>query len=344
MRARRIRSESLPSCSSEVLALNVSRERNWVSVMNRDLSRAAQSNGWKVDVANLGGPGYSVAQSRMMLQEKGWKLQPQIVMFVFNPWVIVKSTRRLAPEQVAGDPVYVLENGKLVPDEFTRNMAHNSPGPNLWRDRLADLMNRSNVLSLLRMAGRTLPSLVAGFLPRQQAQPRKESDPSPRYHWDPDMQETQESWAITEAFLKEIKAECDLRKVEFWVVVVDRGEATQPDTAKRLELQRSLNLSSLEEIEHRMERFGAANAIQVVSLSPFLGEYTARTHEYLRGPSGTKGVIGHWNELGNELVGHEVARQLLSHSEAVKTAVESDFAIIAGRLQEVGSIKVSRGS
>lgn len=299
--------------SSQVICLQMPRERNWVSILNKDLSAAARPRGWNVDVVNLGGSGFSVAQIYMTMQDKAWKYHPQVVVSLVDTWAMMKATRKLFPEEVTGSPVYLLENGKLVPDDFTRNMPNARGLRQVWTDRASDLINRSYLLSLLRMAGRRSAEVITGTL-KSPAPASVGLDPRARVSWDPEVPETQEAWAVCEAIWLEMKAECNRRGVEFVIVLADRGEVSQPDQAARLAFQRRLNLSSLEEMEHRIERFGTSHGISVISLIPYMASYAADNNVYLHGPEGKKAVVGHWNETGNAVAGHEVARELLERS------------------------------
>jgi hypothetical protein len=187
-------------------------------------------------------------------------------------------------------------------------------------------MNRSNLLCLLNEAARTkLPEQVArvkGFF-KSGSRVSASQWPPPDYPaiWPymPDLPEAQKSWAITEAFIDEMKQECDRHGAEFWVVIFAEGDTLQihPDLGKRAAMARRLGIPSLDESDRRIERFGAAHGIRVLPLAQPLGDYAASHHAALSGQPGMAYASGHWNELGHRVAAGVLSDALLADSPTV---------------------------
>jgi hypothetical protein len=311
--------------SSEAEARQVPLEETFKEVMNRDLSRDLEPRGWQADVLNFGVPSFTFSQEYLTLRNHVWKYTPQVVILLFSARPVLKTTRAFAQNELQGAPVYVLDSGKLVPDAITRNAPRIDAGRLLWKNRISDWMNRSSLLSLLNEAWIKSRELVEGLLPRlqtpsssSQAQLTYREGVGDTWRYNPDQPEIRGSWAITDAFIKAMKEDCDLHGAEFWIVSADLEMQTHPSLAERAAFQSRLGLTSLDLVDHHLELLGAGSAIPVLALSQPLGEYAASHNVFLHGPMGARDNIGHWNEVGHEVVGHAIARELVTRSLVVR--------------------------
>ena len=114
-----------------------------------------------------------------------------------------------------------------------------------------------------------------------------------------------------------MKEECDRHGAELWIVVSDTGMQSHPNVALRDAFMRRRGLPSLDEADLRLQRFCEKNGIHFVALAPPLSQY-AVTHAAILHGVGTDNV-GHWNRLGNQVVGHLLADELRSHGPMVQT-------------------------
>jgi hypothetical protein len=307
--------------ASDAVAAEVPFEKTFKSVMNRDLSQALEPRGWQADVLTFGVGGYTLSQQYLTLHDHVWKYEPQVVVLLFSSSTVLKTTRTFFPGELQGAPVYLLNNGELVPDSITRNAPPISARSLLWKNRTSDWMNASRLLSLLNISRIKAGEAIAGFrLKAKRA--AASSAPPERWHYDPSQPEVQESWAIAEALMHEMKADCALHHAEFWIAIGDQGVQVHPDLTERIAFQRRLGLTSLDAINQRVERFGAAEGIPTITLARPLGEYAASHGVFLHGPPAAKTNAGHWNELGNGIAGHAIAGELLAHSLAIRRAAE----------------------
>jgi hypothetical protein len=302
--------------SSEAEGRQVPLEQTFEEVLRGELDRALESRGWQADVLNFGVPGYTLSQEYLTLQNHVWKYHPQVVILLFAGFSVLKNNREFYAGELKGAPVYILRDGKLVPDEISLSTPPPDPTRKLWKDRLSDLMNHSALLMMLNEAAHKLQT----GLPAPQGQEPFLSVFSKRGSYDPNLPETRELWVITDAFMKAMKQDCDAHGAEFWIVLENEAMQVHPSIAERNAFALRYGLSSLDLVDRRMQRFSEAEGIPLVALGGPLGEYAVSHNAYLHGSEIRRDNAGHWNPLAHRLVGHIIARQLLARSAAVRSA------------------------
>ena len=309
--------------SSEAEAQQVPQDQTFEAVMERQLNVALAVRGYRVEVLNFGVPGYNLTQEYLTLQNHAWKYRPQIVMLSSTAAVLTKNIRAFYPGPTQGAPFYRLEHGQLVPDQATRQAARPNVRLLAWKDRLSVLVNQSRILQALDDMRNTLPQtlgrLSALFRKRVTAKRSVAAVEGDRVY-DPQAPELQESWAITDAFLRLMKRDCEQHGAEFWLAMMDSEKSTDPDMQRRSYFERSLGLNSLFLTDQRMSQMARTDGLRVVTLSPTLAAYAARHHVALHGFFNTSFNTGHWNALGHKQAGMLISQALLSGSDALRTA------------------------
>lgn len=314
--------------SSESEGRQVPLEKNFATVINRRLDQRFGSSGHSADVMNFAVNGYTFSQYYLTLRDHVWKYDPQIVILVLNVPNVFKNTRKLN----WGDPpppFYVLQNGQLVPDESTRSAPPLNPRRLYWNNLFSDWMDRSTVLSLFNR-GRNRASeefhALARKLKKAVAKPANTALPPDLTRWTylPDLPETQEAWAIGEAFLDLMRQQCFVHGTEFWIVTADQEMQSHPNLAQRARFVSEKHIPSLGASDQRIQRFADAHGIPVILLAQPMGDYAASHGVPLHGfpptPYNTDPWpfnTGHWNELGHEVAGTVVAQELLHRSLAL---------------------------
>ena len=317
--------------SSEADARQVPLDRTFEAVLGRDLSARLLPAGWQADVLNFGVPGYTFSQEYLTLRNHVWKYDPQVVVFVFSAFQVLKTTRNFFPGELKGAPVYVFQDGRLVPDSITRNTPALNAARLRWKNRLSDWMNRSRLLSLFNETRIGFHRVLAGLRPHSGSGGPSALSKATRWSYDPGDPEIQPAWAIAEEFVRIMKEDCERHHAEFRIVVANGQAQVHPSLAERAAAQRRMQVSSLDGVDRRMEDFGRANGIPVLTLSGPLGEYAAAHGVYLHMPLGGKPNAGHWNEEGHEQVGHAIARDLLENSAAVAAVSPRSREVTQGR-------------
>jgi hypothetical protein len=187
-------------------------------------------------------------------------------------------------------------------------------------------MNRSSVLCLFNEARIELAKQVLGLTAKlKRAQPAAAaaartlpSDYVDRWIYMPDLPDTQQAWAIGEAFLDAMQLDCSHHGAEFWIVISDEVMQSHPSLAERTRFLAEKHLTSLAASDQRIQRFAETHRIPVIPLAPPLAEYAATHGVALHGFPDTRFGIGHWNELGNELAGEALAQEFLKRSPVAR--------------------------
>jgi hypothetical protein len=316
--------------SSETNAREVMLDETFEAVMSRDLSRDLEARGWSADVLNFGVPGYTYSQEYLTLQNHVWKYQPQIVILLFSSFPVLKTVRNFYPAELKGAPVYVLQDGKLVPDAITRSTPPLDAHRQIFKNRSSDWMNKSYLATLLNAARvkvkEFVPALKARWQKPSATAPSTATSSAERLSYNPDLPEAQEAWSIAEAIFKAMKEDCYRHGAEFWIVMADQEKQVTPDLAAREAFQKSMNLPSLDAVDQHMERFGAAQGIPVFALAKPLSDYALSHKTYLHGAPNSAEHSGHWNAVGNAQVGHAIAKELEARSTFVRELISGQLA------------------
>jgi hypothetical protein len=322
--------------ASETEGRQVPLDKGFAAVLNRHLNQALGPSGHPVDVLNFGVNGYTFSQDYLTLHNHVWKYDPQIVVLLLAVPNIQKNTRELFWGDDPRIPFYVLKNGQLVPDELTRAAPLPNPLRNYWKNRIFDLMNCSTLLSLFNEARnkgleglekqkQALRGMLRKSTPSSAASALPGGDVVTHRTYLPDLPETQEAWAIGEAFLELMQQECSDHGAEFWIVTPDEDVQSYPSLAERDRFLREMNLPSLNASDERIRRFADAHGIPVMILGPPMADYAVAHGVALHGFPATPYnsdpwpyATGHWNELGHELAGSLVSQAMLQRSSVIR--------------------------
>ena len=311
--------------SSEAASMEVPLEQRFTAEVDRKLTPVLAAQAWRPEILNFGEPGYGPAQEYLTLHDHVWKYQPQIVMFVLSTWSILMNTRELDPGSPPGIPYFVFDKGKLVPDAETLARPSLSARRLYWKNKTADYINESALLSLARAAAISLPRRLADLgISSHTHSKSPTADVSKKWPYLTDLPQMQLTWAITEGFVDLMKQECEQHHAELWIVVTDMKMQTYVDVAKREEFRQQLGVDSLFKPEARIEHFANSRNIPTVLLAPILAEYSASHKVPLHGFLNTEVDDGHWNELGHRIVGEFVSERLLKSSAVLRSVTEND--------------------
>ncbi len=311
--------------SSEAEAQQVPLEKTFEEVIERELQKAAPGRWRNVEVMNFGVPGYGMAQEYLTLHNHVWKYHPQIVVLATTAFVVLTNARELYPFPGQSAPFFDLEDGALVPDAQTRSAPPLNQERLRRKNRLSDLMNRSYLLLMLNEARANTPDVLRQIRERWSLRPKRSAEagsPPPGYQstWPylPNLPAMQESWQIADGFLSLMKQDCDEHSAEFWLITLDMLMQVHPDLAIRETFRKSLGVASLYESDERLAAMATAKSIRSLMLAPILADYASTHRVALHGFYNTKFNDGHWNELGHEVAGEAMARELLKSSAVIR--------------------------
>lgn len=313
--------------SSETEAEEVPLEKTFEAVIEREL-RKQGSNRWShVEVMNFGVAGYGMSQEYLTLCNHVWKYHPQIVVLATTAFVLLTNTRELYPFPDRGAPFFDFQRGVLAPDSQTRAAPPLDEGRLRQKNRFSDWMNQSYLLLMLNEARSNAPSVLREFTTPWTPVAKATAPaafPPPHYQstWPylPNLPAMQKPWQVAAGFLNLMKQDCDHHGAEFWLIILDMEMQVHPDPAVRDAFRKQLGVANLYESDQRLSDLAAAKSIHTLMLAPILADYSAAHHIALHGFSNTAFNDGHWNELGHEIAGQAIARELQKSSTVVSAS------------------------
>ena len=280
-------------------AKQVALEEAWFTHAERALDGCAGP----AEVLSFGVSGYGTAQELLLLRERVWAWQPDVVLVAFLTGNDVSDNHPAL--RIIGDPAptFRLERGALVLDDSFRESAwyRERAERGFWRS----LQRRSRLLRLVGGVGRT---------PR--ARSRGELGLSDEIYAPPATVAWEEAWTWTEAILARMHAEVAERGARFAVVTLSNAVQVDPDPARRAAHARALGVDGLDYPDARIAALGQRDGFPVLTLVPPLRAHAERTGEHLHGFENTTLGSGHWNARGHRVAGEVVGRFLCAQARA----------------------------
>jgi hypothetical protein len=308
--------------SSEVAAQQVPLEKTFESVLEKHLNDALRPAGYQAEVINFGVDGYNQAQDYLTIRDQVWKYQPDIVMFAAMPAMLTRNTRELFPPMVSTTPFYDVENGEAVPDRLTRSFRAPSAAKLRLKDALASVVNRSQILLAIDDLRNGLPEnirkLRLDFHPVMAATKQPHSLSLLEQVHNPDNPKLRKSWEIADALLEKMNETCKQHGAEFWLTILSDPYTDNPNPESRRTEERRLGLPSLLLTDQRLADMASRRGIEVALLSPQLADYAAAHQVALHGFFNTGFNTGHFNALGNDVIGRMLAQVLLARSPVLR--------------------------
>jgi hypothetical protein len=284
-------------------ALQVPMEKDFSSVLERELTGCASLNGQTPEVINFGVNSFTTAQELITLREKVWQYSPDLVILAFdsgnNPH---KNSRAL--QQDPYRPYFVEKDGKLeLDDSFltapgvrSRRPLNNAVS---WGIRESRLMG-------VAAAGINYVSKgnVEGLTPGGMG-----LDPA-LYH-EPTDQVWKDAWQVTEDLIAQTRDEVQAKAAKFLLVTLSSSIQVDPDPAVRQDFINRLKITDLFYPEHRLQRLAGSKGIAILTLAPQLQQYAEQHKAHLHGGR-TADHQGLLNQLGHQVAGQIMAQKVCS--------------------------------
>ena len=308
-------------------AKQVDLDQVWWAVMERALNRRLSPEHRRVEVINFGVAGYGLPQEFVVIQEKVWQYDPQIVLLTGTLHsLVLDTTRKFSTVQVGGGPIpYFVHSGSgLVLDAQTQRERREFVPPGRISDFLGDLTNSSRVISALNVLRRTVGVDVARFKKSFQ---HAAEDPSPAgaaLGWEDTVLRGPRDPEFGEAYLRAEDLICLARNevvkhnAEFWFVLLDTSAQVDPVESRRMALQHALNVDNLYLADRAFDDFAARQGINHILTATDLLTVAQREHRALHGFPNRPPNSGHWNEFGHAAAGELLARRLLDSSRRLQ--------------------------
>jgi hypothetical protein len=291
-------------------AFQVPAEQAFWAVLERELGACAALAPRRVEVLNFGVAGYGTAQALLMLRERVWRFEPDVVLLAFVSGNDVRNDSR-ALQGSSGRPYFTLDGDRLVLDDrFARKWevrwrSHplgEALDALLVRSRLAALAGAARVALRQRAEAReqaAKPAAAAGELGLDYEIYRPPRDAV----WE-------QAWRVSEALIRQMRDEVVARGARFWLVTLSNAIQVHPDRAERARAADALGVAELFYPETRLSAFAREAGIDALMLAPELRRVAEVEQACLHGFQNAEPCAGHWNALGHRAAGLRIARAL----------------------------------
>ncbi|MCI0390235.1 MAG: SGNH/GDSL hydrolase family protein [Acidobacteria bacterium] len=310
-------------------ARQVDMDKTFTSLAEAELNRRHCSGERQVEVLNFGIGGVGTGQELLLLRERVWKFNPDMIVLqflasndLFNNY---RALNISAPHKA---PYFLLRNGKLELDESFRQGRAYDPTYIKLKGLGADIMNRSVLLQLVYKLSRVHAQRKELARLNDVGQTKAPSDPNappPEYpsflsFLPPSIPSMVEAWQVTEALILELGKEAGSHHAPLLIMTMPANIQIQPDPNAQEAYRAKYKIESLEYADDRVERHARANGIPVLPLSKPLLEEARRTGTYMAGFANTAPNSGHLNERGHVVVARELVQAVCEIAAAQATA------------------------
>jgi hypothetical protein len=297
-------------------ALQVPMEKDYSSVLERELSSCPALAGHTVEVMNFGVNGFATAQELLRLRSRVWPYAPDLVVLSFDTGNnVFKNSRALIQDPYR--PYFVEKDAGLVLDD---SFVH-APGVRvlwLFNGLTSWSIQHSRILQLVAATTNYLRrGNIEGLTPTGMGLTRA-------LYRDPEDPEWRDAWHVSEDLIAETDKEVLARGAKFLLVTLSSSIQAEPDPVQRQQVMNRMGITDLFYPDRRIQQFATANGIPVLTLAPYLQKYAQDNQVHLHGQrsADTEGLLqqGLLNELGHKLVGQLIGQKVCSMLPATSGA------------------------
>jgi hypothetical protein len=316
---------------SLVAATQVPLEKTMAQVLEGTLNTRLGSSGHSFEVLNFAQGGSTLAQQYLMLRNRVWDFQPQIVIVFVSPISVPTCSRRL-DTVAAPKPFYLIREGRLVPDPRSHPPAAASLEARRRNGKLKNLMNQYRLLLLLRQAigegaekVAKVEAEIVTLASGRSAEAETEADDE-RYVYPVDIwfrehanPEVEQAWQVAEGLLGRIAEETRQHGAELWLGSIGTEVQENPDVTERTAYLKTRGYEAVGYSEERFEALAKREGIPYLGMSPRMLAYAERNNVSVRGFFNTPPNRGHWNQVGNAAAAGIVFGELFEHSAVIRS-------------------------
>jgi hypothetical protein len=307
-------------------ALQVPLEKNYCSVLEKNLRLRGCFGGRSVEVLNFGVAGYSTAQELLLLRDEVWKYDPdEVIVALYPARDIANNVRELNnatdPER---SPYFVYRGQSLVEDESFRNLAALQTRELLLQKTSYKFTSHSRILQAIDALQRNAKIRVAMVAAKERAEVFGMENLEYSIYKPPTMPAMETAWKVTEGLLAAMRDETKAHGAKFRIVALATRPQVIPDPKKRGELMDKLGVQNFSYADERIMEFGAREKIAVINIAPALGAYAESQQVYLNGFNQENWGAGHWNETGHRVAAGAIADALCVEGRRTDLAASVD--------------------
>jgi hypothetical protein len=292
-------------------AFQVPIEQAFWTIMEHRLASCASGVGLKIEALNFGVSGFSTARELILLRQRVWQYQPDIVLLLVTTRNDVRdNSPALDHYESSPLPYFVYRDDSLNVDDSRLQVRNQSLSFRLQQSSLGRALDRmrthSRLLGLFDAAREAYrqsgPINDKGGGEFEQGLDDEVFSPPSNSDW-------REAWNVTENLITQMRDEVQAKGAKFLVVTGSSSVQVNPDAALRGAYMKRLNIDSLFYPDLRIKALGEREGFETLTLAPPLLDYANRNQVFLHGSEETKGK-GHWNQIGHQLVAEMIADKL----------------------------------
>ncbi|MDD5025966.1 MAG: SGNH/GDSL hydrolase family protein [Candidatus Peribacteraceae bacterium] len=297
-------------------AFQVSLPEAFWSVMRQEIAMC--EGDFSIESINFGVGGYGTAQELLMLRNRVWLYDPDIVLLAFFAGNDIRNNS----STLEGDllrPYFTVRGTTLTEDlSFLRDPTFIRQS-SVLRTAWASVVNHSRFLQGVSLLWHTAEGFVRARFEGKPIAFKHDNTPAAQEGWSeagipewsflpPSDASTRDAWAVTEALILEMNQEVSAHGKRFAMIVFSSAISVHPDPSVRAQFASSIGAPSLTYTEDRIVRFAKDHGIPALPLTKPLLPYAEQSKQFLHSFNGTG--KGHWNTLGHRIVGELTGRFL----------------------------------
>jgi hypothetical protein len=300
-------------------ALPVRLEDAFWTIMGKESEQCGAFGGKKIEVLNFGVSGYGTAQELITLREHVWDYSPDVVVLAVTTNNDISDNLR-ALKKTDEVPYFTDRDGKLVLDDSFKN-THGF----VWRQSALNrfgrwIRDRSRLIQAVIQGHHGFKIWLAARRARNAPAPASQPDAGSTaagseelgidnvIYREPQDQNWNEAWRLTEALILQMREEVRGKGARFVVVTLSNGIQVYPEPNVRRIFMKRVGVNDLFYPDNRVKALGEREKISVISLAPLLQGYADENKAFLHGFGSNIGN-GHWNQLGQRVAGEAIAQR-----------------------------------
>jgi hypothetical protein len=262
--------------------------------------------GKEIETLNFSASGYGTAQELILLRLLAEQYHPDLVLLQINGGNDIRNNSK-ALEWDNDRPFYQLNpDGTLSLDSSfmlaPRYRLMTTPTRRFFRV----LASHSRVAQLIHAVRQENPkdrkerhfAIAEAGLDEWELSPPRDS-----------LQEN--AWRVTEALIAEVNREAAANGTATLVMTVPWPPQIQPDLKSREAFAKQVGIPDFGYPDRRIQAFGKAHNIPVLTLAPSMGAVALETKTYFNGFGDHLG-FGHWNSAGHRVAAEVIAEAMCS--------------------------------
>jgi hypothetical protein len=311
-------------------AKEIEQDAAYWSVMERTLNHRLQGDAPRVEVINFGVAGYALSQDYLVIKDRIWRYDPQIVILTGTLHsLVLDSSRHFGTLASEGSvPYFVFRDHGIALDDISAAQRRAFKPPSRFEAEVATVTNDTRLLSLLNATRRQLALDLVALRSKlhSSAKSAGSTDDDPDYETlvlrGPVTPELADAWRVAEELIRLSRDETAKHGAEFWFFLFDMPPQVDPDPQSRAATRAALG-GELFHADRLFDEFANREHILHEMLAPKMLEFSSAHGVVLHGFPNRRRNSGHWNEAGHSVVGDLIAEELLRCSKVLHAAAVS---------------------